>query len=85
MQRDPAHLGHVGHPRPRPARVVLVGGGVRSGKSSFAVEHALRLGERRAFVATATPSDAEMKARIERHQRDRRDAFTTVEAPTALA
>ncbi len=66
-------------------RIVLIGGGVRSGKSSFAVDLAQRLGEGRAFVATARPSDDEMKVRIERHRRDRGDAFVTVEAPHALA
>jgi adenosylcobinamide kinase/adenosylcobinamide-phosphate guanylyltransferase len=63
----------------------LVGGGTRSGKSRFAVELGLRLGSRRAFVATATPSDHEMRARIDRHRRDRGDAFETIEEPVALA
>jgi adenosylcobinamide kinase / adenosylcobinamide-phosphate guanylyltransferase len=66
-------------------RIVLVGGAVRSGKSTFAVDLARGLGQRRTFVATATPSDDEMKARIDRHRRDRQDAFTTVEVPLALA
>jgi adenosylcobinamide kinase / adenosylcobinamide-phosphate guanylyltransferase len=66
-------------------RIVLIGGGVRSGKSSFAVDLGQRLGQKRAFIATATRSDDEMSARIDRHQRDRRDAFTTVEAPVGLA
>jgi adenosylcobinamide kinase/adenosylcobinamide-phosphate guanylyltransferase len=66
-------------------RIALIGGGVRSGKSSFAVALALRLGERRTFVATARPSDDEMAARIARHQADRAGAFTTVETGTALA
>jgi len=68
-----------------PRKILLIGGGVRSGKSSFAVDLGLRLGERRAFIATATRSDDEMKARIDRHQLDRRNAFTTVEEPRALA
>ena len=66
-------------------RVALVGGGVRSGKSAFAVELAMARGERRVFIATARPSDDEMKTRIDRHQRDRGGAFETVEAPIALA
>jgi adenosylcobinamide kinase/adenosylcobinamide-phosphate guanylyltransferase len=65
-------------------RIVLVGGGVRSGKSAFAVALATRLGERRAFIATAHASDDEMAARIARHQRDRGGAFATIEAPRAL-
>src|SRR4051794_8246224 len=66
-------------------RIVLIGGGVRSGKSSFAIELAHRLGSRRAFVATARASDDEMNLRIDRHRRDRQDAFTTFEEPLALA
>jgi adenosylcobinamide kinase/adenosylcobinamide-phosphate guanylyltransferase len=66
-------------------RMLLIGGGVRSGKSSFAVEAALAMGEHRGFIATATRSDDEMKARIDRHRVDRHDAFTTVEEPFALA
>jgi adenosylcobinamide kinase / adenosylcobinamide-phosphate guanylyltransferase len=65
-------------------RIVVVGGGVRSGKSAFALELAHRLGKRRAFIATATAFDDEMKSRIERHQRERRDDFTTVEEPLDL-
>jgi len=69
----------------QPHRIVLIGGGTRSGKSRFAVDVARRLGPRRAFVATATPSDAEMRTRIERHRRDRGDGFETFEEPIALA
>jgi adenosylcobinamide kinase/adenosylcobinamide-phosphate guanylyltransferase len=65
--------------------IILVGGSVRSGKSSFAVDLAQRIGQRRAFVATATASDDEMKARIERHRLDRQGRFTTVEVPIDLA
>jgi adenosylcobinamide kinase/adenosylcobinamide-phosphate guanylyltransferase len=71
--------------REQRGRITLIGGGVRSGKSAFAVKLAETLGERRAFIATARPSDDEMRARIERHQRDRGGAFTTLEEPTALA
>ena len=69
----------------RENRIVLIGGGVRSGKSSFALETALRLGSRRAFVATATALDDEMKTRIDRHRRERAGEFTTVEEPVDLA
>jgi hypothetical protein len=66
-------------------KILLIGGGVRSGKSSFAVERGLSLGVRRAFIATATRSDNEMNERIDRHQADRMHAFDTVEEPLALA
>jgi len=66
-------------------RIIVVGGGVRSGKSSFALELAHRLGKRRVFIATATAFDDEMKARIERHREERQRDFTTVEEPVELA
>lgn len=64
--------------------IVLVGGGVRSGKSAFALALARRLGARRGFVATAQPLDDEMRARVEAHRRERASEFETVEAPLDL-
>lgn len=64
--------------------LILVGGGVRSGKSAFALSLARRLGARRAFVATAQPFDDDMRLRIEAHQLERRGDFATVEAPLDL-
>jgi adenosylcobinamide kinase / adenosylcobinamide-phosphate guanylyltransferase len=66
-------------------KIVLLGGGVRSGKSAFALDLALRLGKTRAFIATATALDEEMKSRIERHQRERQGEFTTIEEAIDLA
>jgi adenosylcobinamide kinase / adenosylcobinamide-phosphate guanylyltransferase len=66
-------------------RVILVGGGVRSGKSAFALARARALGPRRCFVATAQAFDAEMTARIADHVRTRGPDFATVEEPVALA
>jgi adenosylcobinamide kinase/adenosylcobinamide-phosphate guanylyltransferase len=69
------------------SRLVLVTGGARSGKSTFAER---RLGELAPggpwrYVASATRSDEEMTARIE-HHRARRDArWRTVEAPREVA
>jgi len=65
--------------------LILIGGGVRSGKSGFAHRLALRLGDRRAYIATAEARDEEMRARIERHRAERGDAFATVEEPIELA
>jgi adenosylcobinamide kinase/adenosylcobinamide-phosphate guanylyltransferase len=64
--------------------VALIGGGVRSGKSAFALERARRLGPRRAFLATAEALDGEMSARITRHREERGAAFVTVEEPREL-
>jgi adenosylcobinamide kinase / adenosylcobinamide-phosphate guanylyltransferase len=66
------------------ARIALVGGGVRSGKSAFAVRLAEKLGARKAFIATAIAYDEEMQERISRHQRERADRFQTHEEPYAL-
>jgi adenosylcobinamide kinase / adenosylcobinamide-phosphate guanylyltransferase len=67
------------------SRIVLVGGGVRSGKSAFALARARALGVRRAFVATAQPSDEEMRERIARHRKERGDGFVTIEEPLAVS
>ncbi|MEY4583289.1 MAG: hypothetical protein RL701_7992 [Pseudomonadota bacterium] len=66
------------------ARVVLIGGGVRCGKSAFALAYAQKLGERRTFIATAQAFDDEMRARIHAHIQERGSAFATVEAPLLL-
>jgi adenosylcobinamide kinase / adenosylcobinamide-phosphate guanylyltransferase len=66
-------------------RLILVGGGVRSGKSAYAVARARALGPRRAFIATARAYDDEMKERIRRHQQERAGDFTLVEEPVAVA
>jgi adenosylcobinamide kinase / adenosylcobinamide-phosphate guanylyltransferase len=66
------------------ARIILVGGGVRSGKSAFALRRARELGSRRVFVATAQALDAEMEQRVAAHRRERGEDFRTVEAPRAL-
>jgi adenosylcobinamide kinase/adenosylcobinamide-phosphate guanylyltransferase len=66
-------------------RLVLVGGGARSGKSRCALARAAALGRRRLFVATAEPLDDEMRARIARHRAERSGAFDTLEEPLALA
>jgi adenosylcobinamide kinase / adenosylcobinamide-phosphate guanylyltransferase len=67
-----------------PARVILVGGGARSGKSRFALDYARKLGQRLLFVATAEAHDDEMRARIARHKLERGSQFTTIEEPLDL-
>ncbi|HEX7479496.1 MAG TPA: bifunctional adenosylcobinamide kinase/adenosylcobinamide-phosphate guanylyltransferase [Polyangiales bacterium] len=67
------------------SRIILIGGGVRSGKSRFALQLAQRIGTRRCFVATAQAFDDEMRIRIEAHASERAGAFETVEVPHELA
>ena len=62
-------------------RVVLVTGGARSGKSRHALDLARRHDGRRAFVATAEPTDDEMRERIRAHREVRGESFVTVEEP----
>ena len=64
-------------------RIVLVLGGVRSGKSRYAQEFAER-GKRVAFLATGQACDDEMRDRIARHRAERPAGWTTIEAPLAL-
>jgi adenosylcobinamide kinase / adenosylcobinamide-phosphate guanylyltransferase len=66
-------------------KIILVGGGARSGKSRFALSYARTLGPRRLFVATAEARDAEMGERIARHRDERGDEFATREEPLHLA
>lgn len=64
---------------------MLVGGGVRSGKSTFARRWVEQRHGGGVFVATAEARDAEMADRIERHQQERGPAWRTVEEPLDLA
>lgn len=66
------------------SRLVLVTGGARSGKSSFAQEMAMAHGDRVAYVATAEARDREMTRRIAAHQIRRPASWLTIEAPLAL-
>lgn len=63
----------------------LILGGVRSGKSRLAEEHALASGLAVTLIATATADDEEMRSRILHHQQRRPAAWVLVEEPLALA
>jgi len=64
--------------------VTLVTGGARSGKSSYALARSEHY-HKRAFIATCTPVDAEMKERIAKHRKERGESFLTIEEPVDLA
>ena len=65
---------------------VLVLGGARSGKSRFAEGLCCDSGLEKHYLATGRAYDAEMQARIARHQQDRAAAgWITHEEPEALA
>lgn len=63
---------------------ILVLGGARSGKTGFAEDLALNMGQKPAYLATAEALDTEMAERVAVHQRQRRGRFTTIEEPFAL-
>ena len=67
-----------------PPRLILIGGGARSGKSRLGLACAHALGNRRLFIATAERSDDEMRDRIARHRAERGTTFDTLEEPRAL-
>ncbi|AKG54037.1 adenosylcobinamide-phosphate guanylyltransferase [Dehalogenimonas sp. WBC-2] len=62
-------------------RTILLIGGARSGKSSYAENLARQIGGEVLFVATAEARDEEMKARITAHQKSRPDHWHTLETP----
>ena len=63
--------------------ITLVLGGARSGKSRY-VQRLAAGASSVAFVATARPSDEEMRRKIERHRSDRPQQWQTIEEPLDL-
>ena len=71
-------------PRPKRSRLVLVTGGVRSGKSRYAealVKHFLGANENALYLATLEAGDDEMARRIETHRARRPKGWRTLETP----
>lgn len=69
-----------------PATRILVLGGNRSGKSRFGLRVARELAPDRPvwFLGTAMPMDDELRARIERHRRERPTDWPTIDVGTDL-
>lgn len=65
--------------------ITLVLGGARSGKSRFAQQLAIDSQLPVLYIATATALDAEMQARIIRHQQDRPAEWQLRECPLDLS
>ena len=63
----------------------LILGGVRSGKTRLAEQHAISTQLPVVYIATAQAHDAEMQARILHHQASRPQHWTLLEEPLALA
>lgn len=66
-------------------RLIVILGGARSGKSTFAERLAESLQRSVAFIATATAGDDEMRERIARHRASRPRGWHTLEEPLDLA
>jgi len=64
--------------------MILITGGVRSGKSTIALELARKFKEPRLFIATSEPFDTEMKRKIKAHKRSRGNGFILREEPTEI-
>jgi len=59
--------------------IIFVSGGVRSGKSAYAMQRALALSPDPVYIATAKIWDEDFKQRVQRHQDDRGPEWTTYE------
>ncbi|KMK65735.1 bifunctional adenosylcobinamide kinase/adenosylcobinamide-phosphate guanylyltransferase [Puniceibacterium sp. IMCC21224] len=64
--------------------IMLVTGGAKSGKSAFAEAQARTHSGQPVYIATAERGDAEMRARIDRHQLQRGPDWRTIEEPLNL-
>lgn len=60
-------------------KLILITGGARSGKSSFAEKMAADISERVLYIATAVPFDEEMQDRIKKHKESRPQNWDTYE------
>ena len=61
------------------ARIYLILGGARSGKSTYGEELAASLGGRTAYIATLKITDREMEKRVELHRKRRPADWITFE------
>lgn len=60
-------------------KIILITGGARSGKSSYAEELAKMYGNDVLYVATSIPFDEEMKQRVKKHREQRPSNWETIE------
>ena len=66
-------------------RIILITGGARSGKSTFALKNASSVPGKKAYIATAEALDEEMAERIELHKKQRGKEWDTYEEPVRIA
>lgn len=66
-------------------KIILITGGQRSGKSSYAQQLALSLSDNPVYLATSRIWDEEHQRRIERHKADRGSEWTNIEEEKQLS
>lgn len=66
-------------------KIILLTGGQRSGKSSYAQKLALSLSDNPIYMATSRIWDDEFRERVKRHQAERDDRWETIEEEKALS
>ena len=66
-------------------QIILITGGARSGKSSYAEHLALSLSPQPIYMATARIWDEEFRQRVLRHQANRGDEWTNIEEDKSLS
>ena len=65
--------------------IILVIGGCRSGKSSYALKMANKFSKnKKLFIATSVPYDDEMRKRVTKHKKERGVDFITIETPIKI-
>lgn len=67
------------------AMIHFIIGGVRSGKSKYAMQLAMQLSTNPVYVATARVWDDDFKKRVERHKLDRGNHWRTIEEQKYLS
>lgn len=65
-------------------KIILITGGARCGKSSFAEDYVKTHGQNIAYIATSQIYDDEMAYRVKLHQQRRPSSWQTFEAPFTL-
>ena len=72
---------HREEKNPLGAKIMLITGGIRSGKSAYALKCAETFHSPKIFLATAEALDEAMNIRIQNHQKERGEDYTTIEEP----
>jgi adenosylcobinamide kinase / adenosylcobinamide-phosphate guanylyltransferase len=67
------------------SKIILITGGVRSGKSRYAQQLALSLSDNPVYIATAKIWDGDFEKRIIRHQQERDLRWTNIEEQRSVA